>query len=288
MDTLIKNEEDAKNLAARLFAVRFPDNQAFFDSGWDRIRSRLAGAVNADSVMNSADLLATSAPDTMAIEMVQEVAVFFEAFMTRFPVAREELIKRVAGVCIKYGRETEYVREIESRIDAVTNNEGSFVVWTSAPSGLGSKEAYYSESELKKRVLPRFENYGIAIKGRSVMARMPAKLEYVQLEEPPYRLLVILLRYKDENLDTKDLYLHAYGRKHDDGSDETYLVENYLKFAISDLRQKLMGKVRGFLIPDKQRSAGYRCTGAFTFCIVMAREQERTFKVRTYSGSAES
>jgi len=216
----------------------------------------------------------------VTMEMAQEVAIFYEAFMAKFPAAREVLIKRAAGACAKYGRGNEYIREIESRLNSVENKKTGFVVWMSKPSGLGSDEEIYSENQLPKRILDRLKLADISIKGQTVTALMFDKREDVYLEDPLFRSLVILLRYKDEFVNIRDLYLRAYMRSHDGGLDTDAMVRKYLKFSISDLRGKLR-RVHNFKIPWKKHSPGYRCTGNFSFCILMARNHENEFKVRT-------
>lgn len=126
-ELLIRNEEEARELAGRLFLMRFPNKQVFFNRGWRLIRDRHHGTqTRADfATVDASDLSVVGAADAMSLEMIQEVAVFFESFMTKFPAARDELIKKVAVVCAKYGREAEYVREITHRIDSALGEKTS-------------------------------------------------------------------------------------------------------------------------------------------------------------------
>lgn len=282
---IIGNAADAQALAARIFTLRYPDQDSFFNISWRIFGQKKENEVFANVLSPGSDFAAAGTPDTMAIDMAREVAIFFESFMAKFPIAQTELIGSLERVCRKYGKEQEYIQDVKGRVESVSNRNVEFLVWVSTPSGIGSKQLSYTEKALNEKVLPNMDRYDIAVKGRSVLTRTPTGHHYLQMEEKPYKLLVILLRYKEEHLDTRDLYMRVYGLRHPVDYSEAEIVERFLKFPISDLRAKMV-KVRGFIIPDKLHSGGYRCAGDFTFGIVIDKCLENAFRVRACSGEA--
>ncbi len=167
----------------------------------------------------------------------------------------------------------------ESNAAQITPRETKrFLVITSTKSCLGSRETYVSEAEIE-RIVRQKRQYDLFIHGRSVYARTQEGVDLIDLEERHHLLLCCLLRRNDKEVDTRDLYEKAWQQRSSPDQTETALVTDYLRSAISYLRDALR-KVPGFEIPRKKWGAGYMCTGTLKFCIIVPAHDEPGLRVR--------
>ncbi len=94
---------EAKNLSKKIFLEIHPEKDLWFDLAWEAFEERGFDLPVKGKAHVLPALAMSSDSDTAVKELIDHFAVFFEAFMVSFPVAREELLKRIQQVSQEHG-----------------------------------------------------------------------------------------------------------------------------------------------------------------------------------------
>ena len=151
------------------------------------------------------------------------------------------------------------------------------VAWLSVPDDIAPKGKNGMFDSLEDSIRKNKDQYEIIIIGRTVNLKSDYAIKPLLMAESEYRLLVMFLKYRGKYLKTLELYRKAWSTKtlsylHD--KDEDYVVDNFLKTAISSLRKSFVS-IKGFDIPRKRPGTGYICMGNFKFAIVLTSADDK-------------
>ncbi len=265
--------ERSKNLARQLFLSAFPESDGWFDLAWDAALSQTAtDTTGAMHISDGLGVYDTANPGVK--EMAREFAILFDTFLQKFPIAQEALIERLETNCAKYGRNQKAAQRLKDRLKQNFEKIGDFVVWTTTEFQLKVETEYISQAEAET-YLAKQSDYDIFISAKTV--KIKGQPGSVDLPPRLYWLLIMFLRYRPRPLPSEESYRKAWQMLVPlSESDLKDVLQKHLRFAVSDLRNKLNPLIEAgkFDIPNKQRDHGYRCEGKFSFCIILDRDLE--------------
>ncbi len=281
MDSVIESANQARTVAKAVLTERYPGTDEWFDIAWEHFSAvpqekRTAGEA-AEAILGI-----TGKSDPATRELAKELAILFQALMEKFPAVEEEVMARLEARCKEAGKSPGATKVIATSIREKFSKlpEETFCVWMIEPNTLGSRERPFSRTELEKEILPLQSSFGIFVYHRSVY--LNGSTAPLKLEDRYYRLLLMLLRYKDEPLPIIPSCRKAFPKAQ---IYETYteedLVSQYLKEAVAGLRDKL-AMVSGLEIPKKDRGAGYLCRGDFRACVIIPASQKEEFTLAAH------
>jgi len=210
--------------------------------------------------------------------MDREMEALFEAFLQKSPSAQRAFIARLEQTLSKPTKREGHTERLKRNLQEGARKGADFVIWTGLADELEVRSEYVSLKQAEAYIANK-SNYDIFISGQTVLVNgelvvLPPRLDW---------LLIIFLRYRNQFLPSAESFQKAWGHSallpsHDVKS----ILQNYLRFAVSDLRQKLQPLITAgkLSIPNKHRDHGYRCEGRFSFCIIVERGLESRATVR--------
>lgn len=273
LNTMISSASEAKQLAKALFIERYPDHVDWFDLVWETlVLQPELNTPGRECVLPG--LGVSDRNDSIAREMMKEVVIFFEAFMQKFPAARDELVMRLEATSRRHGKTESAIQVLKKSVSQKVAPTENFMVWYREPEIQRSvrrvHEGDFSRAEVERKFLGKQQAFDIFAHRDMVHVKINGEQREVPLEPRIHRILLILLRHHGDLVRAIPLYrcvwqdASTYTTPRE--SDVTYL----LKPAISALRTGLQGKVQGFKIPKKKPGHGYRCCGDFSFCVIVS------------------
>ncbi len=162
-----------------------------------------------------------------------------------------------------------------------------YVIYLSTSTGIGTEISEISEKK-KEKFLKEREKYDVFINDRRVYVKefdeQTKKTKFVEItdmEERAYRLLLILLRYKDESLDVKSLFRKVWADVDRDRvgiPEEKVIVKDYLKTPMSRIRALIPATI-DFEIIKPRNSPFYLPGGKLKYCVIINRKEEDKFKL---------
>lgn len=271
-ETLI-TPEHARQLARALFLDKFDDAGDWFDLAWEAgLEKNQLQKFGGEFIVGA---LGVSDRGSLALqEMARDFAVLFNTFLQKHPVTQEALIEQLEASCVRDGNSTQSVRRLSQALKRAIEPQAPFVIWSGNTSKIKvhCEYAYISQAESYLEKESEFDIFvhgqRVSIGGsndRTVLA-LPARLRW---------LLIMLLRYPGKMLPVEESYKKAWGRINlKPEEDAQFIIDEYLRFAMSDLRRHLK-PLGGFSIPGKDHvEGGYRCEGECSFCIILERHAE--------------
>ena len=268
-------KEELTHLARYLFIENYPGQEEWFDLAWEVLQEKLTEMPSPPSADYVLGLGISGTNDALAREMANELAMFFEACMPRFPIVKGELLERLELACKEHGKNETATRTLKQKIVNHLESPAEFVVLTSKPSQLGTSSQSATQETVEREFIAKMETYDVFVNRRAVYVRKGNEHVSLKLDERVYRLLVMLLRYKGSHLPIGQCWRKAWkGVAISEHYTMEDIVDLYLKNAISQLRAEMEG-VKGFDIPDKLRHHGYMCHGKFSCCIILDEEMEK-------------
>lgn len=167
--------------------------------------------------------------------------------------------------------------------------EKDFFVYLSNTSGFGTKKENASEKEIHSKYLSDKEQYDLIIFKQNLSVKSIAKkggvektrFKPIEVHANILHLLILFLKYKDENLPFFPLYHCAWkdSVEHVENDSEQDRMINSLKHAVSMLR-KYKKSIKGFIIPNAKRGSNtYTCKGDFKFCLILERDVDRRYTI---------
>lgn len=272
-----------RDLARQLFLSAFPTSAEWFDLAWETASTRELDYIASSTVLADA-LHASDTTNPVVKEMAREFAVLFEAFMQKFPITQEALIERLDASCLKYGKNPIAARRLKEKLERNLKQEPPFVVWMAAADQLRIVTEYVSQEEAEAYIAEQ-NNFDIFINGNMVSVKGEKERQALDLPPRLYWLLIMFLRHRPHPLPPIESYRKAWDVLNPQPTDTAkFILQNYLRFAIADLRDKLepfLSKYK-FHIPGKPRDdTGYRCEGHCSFCIILDRDMELRATLKT-------
>jgi hypothetical protein len=204
--------------------------------------------------------------------MAREFAALCDAFLQKFPTGKEAMIEWLEESRAKPGKRNSVPESLESKFPQRARRDEDFVIWTGSGAGTSVRSAYISKKQTEAYAV-RKSNYDIFISGPIILVNgnaviLPPRLEW---------LLIIFLRYRNQFLPPEESFRKAWGHSALlPGHDTKSILQDYLRFAVSELRHKLKPLITAgkLAIPNKHRDYGYRCEGRLSFCIIVDRGLE--------------
>lgn len=264
---LIESAEDARSIAERAFTMRHPDHGALFKVVWNVMVRKKNADAGGDLDAVTSELAVADVPDHMTVELVQEIAIYVETMMDKFPLVREEIIRRVHNVCRKYGKPKDFAESTAKHLDRVLQSERFLLVVRGTRSGDVREEPNVVESDARKQ---EFDEYDIFVWENKVWVRKsleknaPHREIRFRQETVRYRVFIMMLRYRGQPLPTRWLYTKAWRREPSEVQnllDKDFSEE--LRYVIRDVEKKL--GVPYLYTPDKPEAEDYVCMGNFSF-----------------------
>ena len=161
----------------------------------------------------------------------------------------------------------------EPRLD----ESNQWVAWLSAPHDMAPTVLHGPCDALESMMRKKKDQYDIIILGRTVNIKKDSAMEYLLMKECEYRLLVMFLKHRGRYLNIFELYRKAWSIKElTHLHDEKLVVDNYLKTAVSALRDHV-SSIKSFEIPRKRPGSGYMCMGTFKFAVVLSSIDDKLF-----------
>lgn len=280
------NSGRGKDLVREVFLELYPNNDYWFQIAWNALTGTPQSAKK--EVLIERTLAASGVADPRAREKARTLAALCEAVMEQNPLVIEELAERIERSCQKHGQSKLATERLKNALRKVTKGKSSaeYVVWTSLQSVLGTERSYASASQVESDYVAKSRRFNLFIFERAVWINTATEQCRVDLEERICRLLILLILNRGRHLPTLMAYRKAWGLLNlDPRDDETYVVEHFLKPAMSILRAKLerLGTIdKTFDIPGKKRFAGYLCNGNFSFCVIVPESEESAFTFSSF------
>ncbi|MCK4454608.1 hypothetical protein KAU51_04700 [Candidatus Parcubacteria bacterium] len=162
-----------------------------------------------------------------------------------------------------------------------------FVVYLARSSGFGTDNFLVNEEELHSKYLFEKRQYDIIIYHQNIEVKSITKKAGVEeIEFKPIEiysnilnLLILFLKYKDENLPFLPLYHCAWrdSYEHVENDSEQDKMVDSLKHAVSTLR-KYKNIINSFTIPNAKRGNNtYTCKGNFKFCLILKKSIDQRY-----------
>lgn len=279
-DLLLEGASDAFSMARSLFLARYPDGEEWFSLAWEVLSERSSASTEQQQVLLKREFHLSATEGVLATDMVDLAMIFFEAFMLRFPAARNDLVERLASACTRHGKTDAFGAVLQSELEQQPGDTArDFLLVTNAP-GIGAISSRVSPEEVGAYI-HGCSSFDVFVHKRSVLIRRGQKSIPADLDERVYRLLVIFLRHKDQHLPTDQLYRKAWFPQNPTASvpnTHEEIVQRFLKPAVSQLRRKL-ASVHAFEVPPKKRYHGYICRGNFSFCVAIDAAAEKQYRL---------
>jgi len=200
-------------------------------------------------------------------ETIKRCALTFGASSAKAAVISDGLADRLAAfLCHRYRTADNIIGATEE------NNNKPFRIWLSDRSGIPLPVKDGDAADLS-RIMQSKNNYDILIHSRQVYVKQYGKQSvHVPLEGVMINLLAVLIRYKMQDVTTRELYEAAWRSSEGSTGDlpagygEKDVLANNLRSPLSKMRKHI--RLGSFSIKNS-RSYGYRCEGDFTFCLAL-------------------
>ncbi len=236
----------------------------------------------------TSELSMAALPDEMTVAMVQEISIYFETLMTKFPIVREELIMICRRVCHKHGLSEDFAISSARQLDEALAHSRLFLLACGSKKGGVHEQLNVTENTVREHYRNKLTNNDIFVLENQVWVRpisspdVPHRDLYFRKGSGSirYRMFIIMLRYRGKPLPSR--WLFTATRKLQ-SSDVMRLQNNDfmedLRFEIRDVERKL--NVPYLATPDKDEGKDYICEGKFSFslAIPMALANELTMPV---------
>lgn len=189
-------------------------------------------------------------------------------------ILSERLADRIEGLWLNSGGNA-----ISS--GAASTGTFPFMIWESDKHGV-PLPVRKGDAEVISDILKGTKQHDIVIHGGLVTVRQSGrKSANVPCEGIMLNLLTLLIRYKNLELTARELYESAWRTGEGTpqasqlGNDEKGITANNLRAPLCRLRKGIAKKssVKSFAI-ENVRSLGYRCEGAFTYCLILPAADE--------------
>lgn len=269
----ILSAEDSRAIAERAFTTRHPDNAELFKLVWD-ILEKQHSALAPEIQYANLELAVASGPDDISLAMVQEIKVYFESMMTKFPLVRDELIKVCQQVCKKQGLSDDFAATTVKQLDSALKSERLFLVVRGTRQGKVSEQIDITENGARDNYLKKRKDYDLFVWENKVWVK-PTLSSLATHRQIIFRkgtirycVFISMLRYRGEPLPSRWLFTVTRNLQSTDVSNlhDNDFSED-LRYEIRDVKNKL--NVQYLSTPDKAEGEDYMCTGNFSFCLVI-------------------
>jgi len=304
---------DLKKAAKRFTEKYHPDWVSRFDRIWDMFekinpKSLVADSANSQSQMGNAFGI-TGTADPSAQECMGGIAVFaftYQDTKDKSSISQDEVKKKISMVPVNLNMYPGLQKKLEDVVNEMlpsmvvgaaeqTEKKDSneydeikyFIVYLSRKSGFGVQKILVDEDELHSEYLSNKKIYDIIVYNQNVEIKSVVKIDGVEkihfksteLYANILHLLILFLKYKDENLPFLNLYHSAWqgGAEYKaDVTDSDDIIDD-VKTGVSSLR-KYLKKVKNFVIPNaKKKTKAYVCKGEFQFCLVLKSSMDQIY-----------
>jgi hypothetical protein len=281
--------DEARTVARTLFVQLHRGEEEWFDAAWNACLDSGRCEPASNVWEGIAGLGAVPAVDQATRKLAKDFVALAASFLIESPVACQQLLERLQEQSKASGHVkpvTDWLcQRSEELFDQVQSNE--FQVWESLAGIPGTRPyAALSRMEVTKKFRQRINDYDIFIDCGSVWVKKRGATNAVERpdlckHQSSMRLLTILLMHRHRVIDKDDLCRQAMGRDlhHTQAGQHqsAYLGGFYSR--ISRFRKWVGAIVPELSIEADSIAAGYRCSGSFSSCVILAKDIARFYQV---------
>jgi hypothetical protein len=156
----------------------------------------------------------------------------------------------------------------------------NYIVYLSNEKEFGSERYPVTREEIYSTYLSDESLFDIIIFNQAVKKKVTKTniaFQIINLDGIPYKLLILLIKYRGIPLSYVDLYKKGWEGSRDVDEDRTTSgqVKETLSTAMTELR-KTLGHVENFKIP-RAVNESYKCEGDFKYCLILSKSIENQY-----------